>query len=181
MRLSTQRIAMLRSGYLDSVLGALSSRKRSKPWMWGNSRNATHRDLTPWSLDKLGEPTIRKLLHAIGAATDCGRMTLALHRRRAFSIEPYSPGCCAEKIGPSSLSSRAPENLKAHTLFPFYETFAVITHGADRIPLPYYETFSVGGHCDAGHIFLHSNRGCAILSGLQVFPAVGEHARYALL
>jgi hypothetical protein len=48
-------------------------------------------------------------------------------------------------------------------------------------PLSCYETFSVGGRCDAGHIFLHSNRGFAILSGLQFFPVVGEHARYALL
>ena len=77
-------------------------------------------------------------------------MRLALHWSWAFSIEPYSPGCCAEKIGPSSLSSRAPANLKAHTLFPFYETFTVITHERTTTPLPYDETFSVGGRCDAG-------------------------------
>src|ERR1700730_13927844 len=97
MRLSTPPLVMLRTGYLDSVLGASSPRKRSTPSMWGNSRDAIHRDFAPLSDDKRGEPTIRKLLHAIGAATDCGRMTLAFHRRRAFSIEPDSPGCCAEK------------------------------------------------------------------------------------
>src|ERR1700719_4257445 len=140
MRLSMPPLVMLRTGYLDSVLGA-SPRKRSTPSMWGNSCDATHGDLAPWSDDKRGEPTIRKLLHAIGAATDCGRMTLALHRRPAFSIEPDSPGCCAKKIGPSSLNSRAPANLKPHSLFPFYETFTVITHERTASRLPYYETF----------------------------------------
>jgi hypothetical protein len=32
-----------------------------------------------------------------------------------------------------------------------------------------------------GHIFWHSNRRHAVLSGLQLFPGVREHARHALL
>jgi hypothetical protein len=46
---------------------------------------------------------------------------------------------------------------------------------------PHYELLSACSRRNAYHIFWHSNRGRAILSGLQLFLAVGEHARYALL
>jgi len=72
-------------------------------------------------------------------------------------------------------------NLKPHTWFPFHETFTAITRERTASQSPYYETFSVGSRGDAGNIFWHANRGRAVLSGLQLFPAVGEHARYALL
>jgi hypothetical protein len=44
-----------------------------------------------------------------------------------------------------------------------------------------YELLPAGSRCDADPIFQHSDRGRAVLSRIQLFAAVREHARYSLL
>jgi len=44
-----------------------------------------------------------------------------------------------------------------------------------------YEPLFAGSCCDANHIFRHANRDRAVLSRLQLFYAVGKHARYSVL
>ena len=58
---------------------------------------------------------------------------------------------------------------------------AAITYERITSRSPHYELLSAGSRRNAYHTFWDSNRSRAILSGLQLFPAVGEHARYALL